>query len=506
MKFIDDQLNKITMYRLVLYFLLALWAVGAVFSALHILPFQIVEYLASGMFLVAICWVTNTIFAEVFEAPTNLESVYISGLILALVITPAKNFHDLFFLALAAGFTISSKFMIALGKKHMFNPVAMGLFLATMATQSAASWWVGSSSMVPFVLVGGVLVIRKIRRFDLIGCFVVMALGVILGASFLRGSSLLATFQEAVLYTPLLFFASVMITEPLTTPPTKKLQSVYGALVGFLFAPQVHFGPIYTTPETALLLGNIFSYVVSPKQKLILQLKEKLQLTPDIYDFIFTPSKPFVFTPGQYLEWTLGHRNPDSRGNRRYFTIASSPTESDLRIGIKFYDHASSYKRSMLEMQPGSTIVASQLAGDFTLPPPANNQKFAFIAGGIGVTPFRSMLKYLIDTNQRCDIVLFFANKIAADIVYKDVLDEAQAQLGIRTMYTLSDTTQVPAGWSGLVGRISAEMLMQQLPDYLERAFYLSGPHAMVTAYEEVLLSLKVPRHQIHIDFFPGFV
>ena len=81
------------------------------------------------------------------------------------------------------------------------------------------------------------------------------------------------------------------------------------------------------TPEIALVLGNIFSYIVSPKIKAMLTLVGRVKQTPNTYDFIFESDKKFSFLPGQYLEWTLGHDNTDDRGNRRYFTIASSPTE-----------------------------------------------------------------------------------------------------------------------------------------------------------------------------------
>jgi ferredoxin-NADP reductase len=204
------------------------------------------------------------------------------------------------------------------------------------------------------------------------------------------------------------------------------------------------------------------------------------------------------------MEWTLGHPDPDSRGNRRYFTLASSPTEDTLRLGVKFYPESSSFKESMLGMDHDREIVASQLAGDFTLP---RNPKQAcvFIAGGIGITPFRSMIKYLIDRRQPRPIVLFYANRLVSDIVYRDVFDEAQRKLGIQTIYTLTDTRRVPVGWTGEVGRINARLISRYVPDYRHCLFYLSGPNAMVTAYEETLLGMGVGRGQIKKDFFPGF-
>jgi ferredoxin-NADP reductase len=204
------------------------------------------------------------------------------------------------------------------------------------------------------------------------------------------------------------------------------------------------------------------------------------------------------------MEWTLGHDDPDNRGNRRYFTLASSPTESHLRLGVKFYPNSSSYKRSMLNMDGESKIVAAQLAGDFTLPRNLR-QKCVFIAGGIGITPFRSMIKFMLDTNQRRPVVLFYANRLASEIVYKDVFDKAQEKLGIKTIYTLTDKRKVPAAWNGAIGYIDAKMIRREVSDFRMCLFYLSGPNSMVVSFEETLIGLGVRKAQIKKDFFPGF-
>ena len=246
-----------------------------------------------------------------------------------------------------------------------------------------------------------------------------------------------------------------MLTEPLTTPPTNGLRNLYGALVGVLFPPAFHLGSFYTTPEIALLIGNVFSYLVSPKSRLVLHLKHKRQISPHAYDFIFAPNRKVAFAPGQYMEWTLGHEEPDSRGNRRYFTMASAPTEPDLRLGVRFNDPSSTYKQAMLELDRGDEIIAGQLSGDFTLPKNPN-QPLVFIAGGIGITPYRSMIKYLLDTHQRRPITLFYGAPTVHDFVYQDVFDQAERELGIRTIYIAEKTEDMSPGWVGLTGLITA--------------------------------------------------
>ncbi len=300
-------------------------------------------------------------------------------------------------------------------------------------------------------------------------------LGMALFIPFLRGDSL----RGLIFNSPLLFFAFVMFTEPLTSPTAKIMQYIYGIIVAILISiPSI-------TPEIALIIGNIFAYLVNSKVKLILILKEKIQVAPDIYDFIFETKQKLNFIPGQYLEWTLPQIKPDSRGSRRYLTLASSPTEDNIRIGVKYYDSPSSFKKTLLELN--GPIVASQLAGDFILPKDPKT-KLVFVAGGIGITPYRSMIKYLIDTKQTRDIILIYINKTSQDIVYKDILES------VKTIYI--NTSEV--------GHLSPQTILDNVSDFKDRTWYISGPHNMVTATENLLKSMGV-KH-IKTDFFPGLV
>jgi ferredoxin-NADP reductase len=506
LKYLDNFIDRITMYRLVLYYLLGLCAVALIFSAFGLLQFSPLALLASIVLMMAVAWLSNVIFAKVFEAPTNVESIYITVLILALIISPstAVTFPSFFLLASwAAILAMASKYILAIGKKHLFNPVAISVALLALFLNQSATWWVGTAIMMPFVLIGGLIVVRKLRRFDLVLAFLVSAMVTILAFSLAKGSNLWSTFSLTMLNVPILFFAFVMLTEPLTTPPTRLGRVAYGALVGFLFAPAIHIGTFYSTPELALVVGNIFSYVISPKTKLILKLKEKITAADGVTDFVFSADRDFPFRPGQYLEWTLAHEAPDSRGNRRYFTIASAPSEDAVRLGVKFYDQPSSFKKRLASLSIGETIVASQLAGEFVLPAD-RTQKLVFIAGGIGVTPFRSMIAQMLKRQDRRDVVLFYSNKTEGEIAYRSLFDQAALELGLKVVYTLSELAQIAPTWTGVRGMIDATLIAKQVPDFQDRIFYLSGPHGMVTAFENTLRKMGVPRRQIKTDFFPG--
>jgi ferredoxin-NADP reductase/Na+-translocating ferredoxin:NAD+ oxidoreductase RnfD subunit len=513
LSFVDRILNKITMYRLVLYYLFALAGAAAVFGAFGIIPYSPFALGFSVALLICVSLGTNELFARVFKAHPNAESVYITALILALIIPPANptDVSGILFLVWAAILATASKYVLAVHKKHIFNPAAIAVVVTAFAVNQPATWWAcGNLAMIPFIVIGGLLVTRKIQRFDLVLAFLAAALVSIVFTGSTPGDPI-TTILKGIQHAPLLFFAFVMLTEPLTTPPTRPRRIAYGAFVGILFAPHIHLGHIYSTPELALVVGNIFSYFMSPKGKYIFSLKEKREVGENLYDFVFAQEKRITFEPGQYMEWTLAYKKNDSRGNRRFFTIASSPTEPELHLGVKFPDGSSSFKKKMLDMRPGDTMLGGQLAGDFTLP---NDPKIklAFLAGGIGITPFRSMVKFLSDRGEKRDIVLLYSNRSADEIAYREVFDEAKKIIGLKTIYTITEgnnssasSSYQPPVTSYHVGRIDAALIRREIPDWRERMFYISGTNAMVSGLAGALHELGIPRRQIKTDFFPGF-
>ena len=500
-QYIDYILDRVTMYRLVLYYLIAIIVMALGLSAFGLIPYTFLGLLGSTAVLLGISLVTNIVFSKVFDAPTNIESAYITALILVCILPPIQSIHDLPLLGWAAILSMASKYILAIRNKHVFNPAAIAVVLTAFWLNQSATWWVATSAMLPVVIIGGLLMVRKMRRYDLVFSFFVASIVTTSFFAIIQGHDLFNTVDELLIRSPLFFFAFVMLTEPLTSPPTKLLQSLYGGLVGILFAPQVHFGTLYFTPELALVIGNVFSYIVSPKIKERLVLQKSSYISPDIAEFIFKPARPFSYSPGQYMEFTLPHEHSDSRGNRRYFTLSSSPTEPTIDLGIKFYPNGSTFKEHLLTLVPGKTLMTGQLAGDFTMPTDTS-KKLVFIAGGIGITPFRSMLKYLTDKREMRKITLLYTNKTPQDIVYKDIFDQAEAVLGTKTVYTC--TAAKPGEWNGRVGQITGDMIRAEVPDFAESIFYISGPHAMVSGVETTLQQLGIPHAQIKKDFFPG--
>lgn len=495
------------MYRLVLYCLTAWLLIASLLSAFGKLPFTPQALLYSTAILLIVSWVTNKIFTQIFNTPANSESVYITALILAFLISPPTTGHYLSvvpFLIWAGIWGSAGKFILAFGKKHIFNPAGFAVALTALTIHESATWWIGTIWMLPFILIGGLFITRKIRRFDLVISFVVVAFISITISTF-GHTSPLVLLRQIFVDSPIIFFALVMLTEPLTTPPTKSGRVIYGAITGVLFIPTIHIGWLYSTPELALCVGNIFSWLMSPKLKYILTFKGSTKIAKDTGEFAFVPDRRISFKPGQYMEWTLDHNKTDSRGNRRYLTIASSPTEKEILLGIKFdAKKSSSFKKALAELEEGKTILAGQLSGEFTLPK-NKNTKLCFLAGGIGITPFRSMISYMIDRDERRDVTLVYCCKRFEEIAYTNLVHRAHVQMDLKTVCTLSDLEHLPEDWAGYKGFVDVKMILNEVPDYMERLFFVSGPHAFVTACEKVLFEIGVPKKNVKVDYFPGF-
>ncbi len=498
---IENFLNSTTIYRLMLYYLIFLWFVVFAVSIFDGLSFSLLHFIYSTVIILITCYISNKFFSKIFNAPTNLESLYITSLIILFIIPPAKGVEETAFLITAGVVAMGSKYVLALNKKHFFNPAGVAVFITSVFSIGYANWWIGNQWVLPAVLIGGILVIKKIKRFGMVFAFLIMFFSATLYFGATNQSDLPKTIQRLILDSPILFFSFVMLIEPLTSPTRKKMQIIYGLLVGVLAGSQFSLGPISSTYETALLFGNIFAYIVGFKYRLVLTLVDKIKIAPNIFEFVFSPNKKFSYIPGQYLEWTLSHKDPDSRGVRRYFTIASSPTEDKVRLGIKIDpEKASSFKKKLLSLEKGNRLFAGQLSGDFVVPKKAA-EKLVFIAGGIGVTPFRSIIKFLIDKNEKRDIVLFYSSSSQEEFVYEDIFDTAK-ELGLKTVYICSHPSK---DWKGRVGRIDEKMIKEEVSDFKNRTYYLSGPSSMVDSYKSLIHKMGIKPHRIVTDYFPGY-
>lgn len=475
--------------------LFVLAGVAILFAAFGWIAYSPLHMIATFFILMIVSHFSNLLFGKFTRAAVNLESVYITALLLFFILDPnVSSLYNVGMLALAAAIAQASKYIFAIGRRHVFNPVAISAVILGLFGISSVLWWIATPRLLPFVFLFGFMVVRKIRRFEEVGAFMIIAIAI----AALRGVPI----SSLILSWPLVFFGTLMLTEPRTAPAMKREQILYGAGVGALFSAMFSIGPIAITPELALCIGNIFAFCVSPRDVVRLKFKFMTCETEQVCDFAFTPDRKLHFHAGQYLEWTLPLKKTDNRGNRRYFTIASAPSSEEVHLGVRVdRAHSSAFKKQLLDMKPGDELVGSHLAGEFTLAKdPA--QKMVWIAGGIGVTPFRSMIRELANTKQKRDVHLFYCANTETDFAYKNEFVEWCDQVGICTSYIVGKPT---AAWTGMSGYLTREAIEKEVPDYLSRTFYFSGPPMMVENYVKLVRSMGVPKKQIKTDYFPGF-
>ncbi len=490
------------MYRLMLYFLLTLVLVSVGLSYFSIMPYTWWHILGGAFLLVVLCYWINIFLSHLFKAVPNKESAIITGLILALIVGPVSVFQfDSVLLLISISFlAIASKYLIAYKRRHIFNPAAFGVVASMIFLGTGASWWVGNVYLVPIIIFWGILISSKIKHYSLVGSFLFFYLVALI----LYGVPLISI-QSLLLSSPLLFFSFVMLVEPRTTPKGKTKIILFGAFVAIcIILVEKYFSSVSYGFELSLLLGNFVFYFSSTKQQIFLKLIKKEEIAHNIWHFIFEPNKKLTYAPGQFLEYSVVHSSPDSRGTRRYFTLASSPDEQYLSFATKITETSSSFKKALLLLAEGQPVSASGPEGDFILPLD-EKRPLVFIAGGIGITPFRSMIKSLLDQEQSRNITLIYSVRSHEEIAFKEIFDKAKNDGWLKVVYAVSDESVLPSLLQGKIGVVDEKMIKEVIEDLNQSLFYVSGPPPMVESMANMLTSLGVQKWNVKSDFFPGY-
>lgn len=223
-----------------------------------------------------------------------------------------------------------------------------------------------------------------------------------------------------------------------------------------------------------------------------LTLKNRKQETSDCESFIFEPDEEITWKAGQFFHYILHHQGMDDRKDERWFTISAAPFENHLMITTRFNsERSSSFKKALKELGIGATLEGDGPDGDFVLQDPG--KAYVFIAGGIGITPFRSILMELSHEGEPINVTLLYANR-NGEIVFKDELEKiAQENPGLKIHYILDPE------------RINEEIIKKFAPNLESPIFYVSGPEPMVDAMSETLKGMGIPEDHIKGDWFPGY-
>lgn len=473
------------MYRVMLYALSFLVAISLVFSGFGLFSYSSPGVLALSLVVLSVvAYAGNMLLSKLYGIASNFESSAITTMILFFVLGSPTQSYEWFGIGLAAAIAIASKYAITWRGAHIFNPAAFGVLAVSILGLGSGAWWIANEAMFfPMLLVASI-VLMKLRRFEMFFAFLVPAVALI--AYNASGEPLTDTIRTALVLYPVLFLGSIMLTEPSTMPHTRYMRFLFAVIVGVIFGSNLDVGFIGASPHLALLIGNVFAFLVASRSGAFLKLVEKTQLTPTTYEFAFEPSRPVQHLPGQYMEFTLPDKKPDSRGNRRTFTLASAPQDNLLRIGIKFYDKGSDFKQKLSALKIGDTIIGGHVGGDFTLPEDPK-VPLVFVAGGIGVTPFIAMIQDIVVRQETRKIDLYYFVSDGSELAFRDtILAAKNAGVNIHPR----------------IGR-EARLTPEDIQSHPGAHYYLSGPPGMVGAYKKQLQGQNVKK--IHTDLFTGY-
>ncbi|MBI2906054.1 MAG: oxidoreductase [Chloroflexi bacterium] len=230
------------------------------------------------------------------------------------------------------------------------------------------------------------------------------------------------------------------------------------------------------------------------------EFSEIIQRTPNIKSFRFpVAAKGVRYRAGQFFFLTIKIKGEDAL---HHFSFSTSPTEKGY---IEFTKRItpSEFSQALDVVKPGTWASLRGPLGIFTLP--RTTRKLAFLSGGIGITPLRSMMRYIVDKDLPLDVVLLYGNNSYEDIAFRDELEDmAASHSTIRVEHVLSGQV-LPPDWKGKTGFINKDLVAELVPDFRERLFYTSGPPKMVVALEEQLAALGLPRQQLKRDSFTGY-
>lgn len=243
----------------------------------------------------------------------------------------------------------------------------------------------------------------------------------------------------------------------------------------------------------------LYRWVVTPMlaHRRAYHVKSIREEAHDVHTITFekNPKHSFIYKPGQFL--FVKFVSSTVSGEWHPFTISSSPTEQQLSITPKALGDWTS---TLTQLMPGDTAYIQAPFGRFSYVQQTPQAKsIVLIAGGIGITPFRSMLRYVADTNSTVNVQLLYGNKSRQDIAFHTELDKiANEHTNIHVTHVLSDD----ATWAGETGRIDATCITKLIKDLPMHEYFVCGPPPMMKAVLRTLRDLDVPAKQIHSEQF----
>jgi ferredoxin-NADP reductase len=220
-----------------------------------------------------------------------------------------------------------------------------------------------------------------------------------------------------------------------------------------------------------------------------LEFVKKEQIGENTYSFYFR-KESFTYLPGQYIRMVLPHENADDRGTSRFFTISSSPHEKDFLI-ITAKVIKSTFKNKLLSLEPGTPVKIFGPLGTLILHDDERDQ-LVFLSGGMGITPFHSMIIYAAANKLSVPLILLASFPKSEEMIFHNEL-----------MRINNENTNIAVVYSDR--RVSVEMLRKHISDLDKPKYFIVGPPAMVEATRELLGTLHIDEEKIVTESFTGY-
>ncbi len=235
-------------------------------------------------------------------------------------------------------------------------------------------------------------------------------------------------------------------------------------------------------------------------EEIEVKIHDIIQRTSDVKSFRFRLEKEIIYKPGQFLQATI---IVDKQPLSRYLSISSSPTEYFIEFTKKLT--TSPFSNALDIAKIGDPIRLKLPMGTFTFT--GEYKKAAFLSGGIGITPIKSICRYAADTKLSSDMILLYSNRTSKDIAFKQDLDQMQKQdLNLKVIYFITDEENKSPGPDVRIGRINKDAIIKEVPDYKDRVYYTCGPPKMVEVMRCILSEdLKLEKDLIRYENFSGY-
>ena len=207
------------------------------------------------------------------------------------------------------------------------------------------------------------------------------------------------------------------------------------------------------------------------------------------------------YRPGAYFWVELPDRgHDDEKGLRRHISLVTSPTEHGV-VGLATRLRDTAFKRTLAELEVGDEVQVEEPKGSFLLPEDTDVE-YVFVAGGIGITVFRSMLRYIADSGEPYRVTLVYSNRDRSSTPFLDELAELEQRIpGLRVVLTMTDDE----AWEGERRRVDPPMLADVLGGLDGRTFLVAGPPAMAEGVADSLREAGVPEERVRADRFSGY-